>query len=117
MMIMIWTLILSPSDTVFDAVASVFVWQDVHYLSEFINLYRLHLLKLGMKGSVHVEGLCHHLMPYGRCQWHGLHPGSLQFYPNTARFSPGSLTITLWGQCHKLVFSSYGLVRHILCDY
>ena len=117
MMILMWGLILSPSEAVFEAIAAMRWHRDRMLLVEWVSFHRLKLLQNGAAGTMHLEQLCHDIIPYSRCVWRGLGAGPLHFYQNSSRFSPGHLNIVVRGVCHQLVVSSYGLVRINNCDH
>ena len=109
---MIWTLLLYPSEAVFNIVAPQRLVIDVHRLQEQLALYRSQCIA-GSCG-MDIQGLCDVLIPYAKCQWRGLSQKGVLFFAD-GRLSPGSISVRTSSMCLRTVVSSYGYIREELC--
>ena len=117
MMILIWFMLLKPTDVFWQSMLSSRYDSDLHTLIYTIYGYRIASINLEHDHVVAIDRLCRDWMPYARCQWRGLDRRGWVYYAGSrGRYSPGALKIIACQQCIKLFLSAYGLVRIGVCD-
>ncbi len=112
--LMIWMMLLKPSFSALDFVASFRVLVDWHRLNEQLYMYRLCCMP-SHPCRIDLVSLCESMLPYAHCEWVGLHDSHIGYYADFSRVSPGRLIVRGTGFCGISVISSYGLVREFLC--
>ena len=117
MMMLIWVLIQSPSDSFYSVLGQVRLSHDLYEMVHAINYFRLQCIHKKKPVSLNIQSVCRDWLPYTKCDWYGLDAKGLHYYPDSLdRFSPGSLIVRSQNTCMRVIVSSYGLIRLVSCD-